>query len=82
MAKVHWQRQHLQFYRKRFNNNLNFIQLVLRQLMPEIKLPDEIEEKEKAKRIMMIVISGFDTTQTFSTRFFSQCSSSFMAQLR
>jgi hypothetical protein len=50
--------------------------------MPKVKLPGEIEEKEKAKRILNIVIFGFDTTQTFSTRFFSQCNSSFMAQLR
>ncbi|WP_459907550.1 DUF6431 domain-containing protein [Desulfotomaculum defluvii] len=81
MASVDWQRQHLQFYRRRFKSNLNFIQVVLRHLMPEVKLPDEIEEKEKAKRVLNIAISGFNTIQAFSTRFFSQCNSSFMAHL-
>jgi hypothetical protein len=82
MANVNWPRQNLQFYRRRFKNNLNFIQLVLRQLMSEIKLPDEPEENEKAKRILNIVILGFDTIQAFSTRFFSQCNSSFMANVQ
>lgn len=81
MNSVHWQRQHLQFYRRRFKNNLKFIQLVLRQLMPTVKLPDDIDKKEKAKKVLCIGISGFDTIQAFSTRFFSQCNSSFMAQL-
>lgn len=78
-AYVNWHRQHLQFYRKRFKNNLVFIKLVLRQLVPEIKLPEEMAIRKEAKKVLSIVTTGFPTVQTFSTRFFAQSNKSFMA---
>lgn len=78
MSSVNWERQHLQFYRRRFQDNLVFIQVVLRQLISDVKLPGNISTKEKAIKVLDIVLSGFATIQAFSTRFFAQCNRSFM----
>lgn len=74
-----WQRQHLQFYRRRFKANLKRIQLVLRQLIPGIVLPEQNDIKTGAQKVLSIAITGFATIQAFSTRFFAKCNNSFMA---
>ncbi|MDD3653771.1 MAG: DUF6431 domain-containing protein [Desulfotomaculaceae bacterium] len=83
ILSLHWQRQHMQFYRRRFKANLKRIQLVLRQLIPGVELPEpdyiKNDIKTGAQKVLSIVISGFDTIQAFSTRFFAQCNISFMA---
>lgn len=76
---LNWQRQHLQFYRRRIMANLKRIQMVLRQLIPRAAFPQGDNKITGAKRVLGIVISGFVTIQAFSTRFFAQCNSSFMA---
>lgn len=78
MASVNWERQHLQFYKRRFECNLVFIQVVLRQLKSEVNLPGNVSTKEKVIKLLDIVLSGFATIQAFSTRFFAQCNRSFM----
>lgn len=72
------QRQHRQFYRKRFLGNLIFIQLVLRSLEPRIRLPDETDKEKGAQKILAYVLSEFLQIQAFSTRFFAQSNHSFM----
>lgn len=76
---LHWQRQHLQFYRRRFMTNLKRIGLVLRNLIPGVKLPNEDDKISGAKKVLSIVKTEFVTIQAFSTRFFAQCNRSFMA---
>lgn len=73
-----FQRQHLQFYRRRFLNNLKLIQLGIRQLMPEQELPDHENVQKGAQKILGIVLSGFPRIQAFSQSFFAQCNHSFM----
>lgn len=72
------QRQHLEFYVRRFFKNLNRIKLGLRQLMPGVKLPPEGDKKE-AQKILRIIARGFNKIHTFSQRFFEQCNFSFVA---
>lgn len=79
MQRLYWQRQHLQFYRRRFKANLKRIQTVLRSLIPGIVLPDENDITKGAQEVLRIVTTGFDTIQAFSSRFFAQCNNSFMA---
>jgi len=74
-------RQHIEFYLNRFKENLKSIKFGLRQLMPEVKLPDEGDKKE-AQEVFNIVNNGFDQIHTFSQRFFVQCKSSFMASIQ
>ncbi len=80
MQHLYWQRQHLQFYRRRFKANLTRIQIVLRNLIPEIVLPsDENDITKRAQKVLNIVTTGFNSIQAFSSRFFAQCNNSFMA---
>lgn len=79
MHSLHWQRQHLQFYRRRFKSNLTRIQMVLRYLVPKILLPSENHMIKGAQKVLNIVLTEFVTIQAFSTRFFAQCNNSFMA---
>lgn len=78
MQSLYWQRQHLQFYRRRFKANLVRIQMSLRCLIPGIVLPNETNIKGTQK-VLNIIETGFDTIQTFSSKFFAQCNNSFMA---
>lgn len=75
---LNWQRQHLQFYRRRFIANIKLIQVVLRQLIPQAAFVQGDNKITGAKEVLGIVISGFATIQAFSTRFFAQCNNSFM----
>lgn len=79
VLSMHWQRQHLQFYRCRFKANLKLIQLILRQLIPGVILPVQDNKIMGAQKVLNIALSGFVTIQAFSTRFFAQCNRSFMA---
>lgn len=79
MQRLYWQRQHLQFYHRRFKANLKRIQIVLRTLIPGIVLPDEKDITKGAQEALKTVVTRFATIQTFSTRFFAQCNNSFMA---
>ena len=74
-------RQSIEFYLNRFKDNLKEIKLGLRQLMTEVKLPNEGDKKE-AQEVFNIVNNGFDQIHTFSQRFFVQCKSSFMASIQ
>ena len=74
-------RQNIEFYIKRFKTNIEMIKFGLRQLMPEVKLPEKGEEKE-AKEVLNIVHNGFEQIHTFSQRFFAQCKYSFMASIQ
>ena len=76
---LNWQRQHLQFYRRRLMANLKRTQMVIRQLVPQAAFPQGDSKLIGAQKVLGIVISGFATIQAFSTRFFAQCNSSFMA---
>ena len=73
------QRQHLQFYGRRFLNNLKPIQLGIRQFMPEQELMNLDNKQKGAQKILGIVLSGFPGIKSFSQRFFAQCNHSFMA---
>ena len=73
-------RQHIEFYLNRFKVNLKSIKLGLRQLMTEVKLPNEGDKKE-AKEVFNIVHNGFEQIHSFSQRFFAQCKHSFMASI-
>jgi hypothetical protein len=72
------QRQHRQFYSRRFLANLKRIQLVLRELVPGLVLPDDQDIRKGAKKLLRIIRAGFTTIQTFSQRYFAQCNHSFM----
>jgi len=78
-TSLHWHRQHLQFYRRRFMASSKRFKLVLRQLLPQVNLPEKDDMKKGAQKLLHIVLTGFPTIQTFSTRFFAQCNQSFMA---
>lgn len=78
-SALHWQRQHMQFYRRRFVANLKNIQLFLRHLDPNVMLAPEEDKIRGTKKVLSIVKSGFATIQAFSSRFFAQCNRSFMA---
>ncbi|ABO49075.1 hypothetical protein Dred_1011 [Desulforamulus reducens MI-1] len=78
-SRLQWQRQHLQFYRRRFKANLKFIKAVLRQMMPQVILPKEDDIKKEARKVLIIVKTGFGQIQAFSTRFFTQSNNTFMA---
>lgn len=77
--KLCLQRQHRQFYNRRFLCNLNRIQMVLRTLLPRVELPQENDSKKGAQKVLALVLSRFSQIQTFSTRFFAQSNHSFMA---
>lgn len=80
--QLNLQRQHRQFYARRFLANLKRIQIVLRELLPGLILPDEKDIRREAKKLLRIVHHGFTQIQTFSLRFFAQCNHSFMAPCR
>jgi hypothetical protein len=71
------QRQHRQFYARRFLANLKRIQIVLRELAPGLVLPDDEDIRKGAQKVLHIV-PGLAKIQTFSQRFFAQCNHSFM----
>lgn len=73
-----FQRQHRQFYKRRFLCNLTFVQMTLRNLQPQIRLPEEKDKEKEAQKVLALVLSGFPQIQTFSTRFFAQSNRSFM----
>ena len=73
------QRQHRQFYLRRFVANLKRIQIVLRDLIPGLELPNNPDKEKGAQKVLCIIRSGFAPIQTFSTRFSAQCNRSFMA---
>lgn len=79
--KLPIQRQHIEFYINRFKTNLDRIKLGLRQLNPDVKLPNEGDKKE-AQEVFSIVNNGLNQIHTFSQRFFAQCKHSFMASIR
>jgi len=78
-----WEEQHLSFYARRFLANLSRIQMGLRQMIPDIPLPNvDSDAKEGAQKVLSIVTTGFVQIQTFSQRFFTQCKHSFMAPIK
>lgn len=77
--KLSLQRQHRQFYCRRFLGNLTRIQMVLRTLLPRVELPQEKDHEKGAQEVLALVLSRFSQIQTFSTRFFAQSNHSFMA---
>lgn len=81
--KLHLQTQHIAFYILRLLMNLNAIQIGLRQLKPDISLPEfGLDIKKGAKKILHIVKYGFQETHTFSGMFFKQCNRSFLSPLQ
>lgn len=77
---VHWEEQHLSLYIRRFLENLNRIKVGIRQLLPEVILPEEGPDKDKGiKKVLTIIKSGFKDIQTFTQRFFDSCRHSFMS---
>jgi hypothetical protein len=80
LKHLNWAPAHLQFYVRRFLNNLNRIKVGLRQLLPGTGLPPDEQDKRKgAQKVLGIVATGFPQIQTFSTRYYAQCKYSFMA---
>lgn len=73
------QRQHRQFYTRRFLCNLTYIKMIFRNIQPQIELPEEKDKEKGAQKVLGLVLSGFPQIQTFSTRFFAQSNHSFMA---
>lgn len=77
---VHWAEQHLSLYIHRFLGNLNRIKVGIRQLLPEVILPEKGQDKNKGiKKVLTIIKSGFKDIQTFSQRFFDSCRHSFLS---
>jgi len=75
-----WEISHLQFYLRRFLANLRFIKLVLRQLEPQIELPEEgTNKREGAQKVLHLLATRFSPMQFFSFRFHQACGYSFMA---
>lgn len=78
--KLHLGLAHVEFYIMRFLMNLHSIQIGLRQVLPDLALPDfGLDIKKGAKKILHIVNNGFGTIQTFSQRFFEQCKRPFLS---
>lgn len=77
--KLSLERQHRQFYNRRFLCNLTRIQMVLRTLLPRVELPQDNDQEKGAQEVLAFVLSRFSQIQTFSTRFFAQSNHSFMA---
>lgn len=75
---VHWKEQHLSLYIHRFIGNLNRIKVGIRQLLPEVILPEE-DKNKGIKKVLAIIKSGFSDIQTFAQRFFDSCRHSFMS---
>lgn len=72
--------QNLSFYCRRFVSNESWISSGIRQLISSCTLPDpNTGQKEKAKKALHIIESSFLSTTDFSTRFFQQCTRSFLA---
>jgi hypothetical protein len=75
-------KQHIDFYKYRFLMNLNAIQMGIRQLQPDISLPDYgLDIKKGGEKMLCIVNDGFGKIQNFSQKFFEQCKRSFLSPL-
>lgn len=63
-------RQQGYFYRKRFLKNIKFLEIGIRSLNSEIKLPkEELSDIERARGIMEIVKKEFNQLNDFSQKF-------------
>jgi len=64
-------RQLVYHYRKRFKQNLNLIQTGLRQMNPELELPEtNLLAKERAKMLLVIIKENLDRVDSFSQKFY------------
>jgi hypothetical protein len=72
-------RQLLYNYRKRFMDNLTFIQTGIRQMSQTIELPDlEMDKKEKARKVLDIVKNWPWQINSFSQQFFYKNAKTFL----
>lgn len=72
-------RQRLYHYRKRFMENLTFIQTGIRQMSQTIELPDlEMAKKEKARKVLDIVKNWSGQINSFSHQFFYKNAKTFL----
>lgn len=75
-------KQHFTFYCHRFYDNLTFIQSGIRTLDPSCGLPSsDLIQKEKAKKVIALLMDSFAPIHIFSQRFHAACNFSFLAFL-
>ncbi len=80
--RLHLGIAHIESYILRFLMNLHPIQVGLRQVLPDLVLPDfSLDVRKGAKKILNIVNDGFITIQAFAQGFFEQCRRSFLSPL-
>ncbi|HEY5563786.1 MAG TPA: hypothetical protein VIK72_18870 [Clostridiaceae bacterium] len=74
-------RQLLYHYRKRFKENLTFIQAGIRRLNPEAEMPDiQLESNKKAREVLDIVKNWPWQINSFSQQFFEKNTKTFLTK--
>lgn len=73
-------RQVIYHYKKRFEKNLKLIQMGLRQMDPQVQLPDDkLAETERAKKLLLIIKDAPYRVYTFSQKFYEATNKPFLA---
>ncbi len=75
-----WLPQKISFYAKRFLDNLPWMESLLRNVFPRMKLGSTKEKR--AKKVLVTVQLGFRQIQNLARLFHEQCQRSFLAPLR
>jgi len=75
-----WEPAHLRFYARRFLAGLARLELVLRQMYPQVSLPAKGNLREEASYLLLI-LGGFGDIRSFSVRFYAACGRNFLAPL-
>lgn len=73
-------RQVIYHYKKRFVKNLKLIQMGLRQINPQVKLPDEkFNESERAKMLLSAIKDTPDQERSFTQKFYQSTNKTYLA---
>jgi hypothetical protein len=75
-----WFPQRISFYAKRFLDNLPWLESLLRNIFPRLRLGSD--KKKRAKKVLATVRLGFHEIQSPARLFHEQCHRSFLAPLR
>ena len=78
--RLAWLPQKISFYAKRFLDNLPWLESLLRNVFPRMKLGSNKEKR--AKKVLATVQLGFRQIQNLARLFHEQCQRSFLAPLR
>jgi hypothetical protein len=77
---IYISRQLLYHYRKRFINNLSMIQIGLRQISSNVRLPENsLKKEERAKKVLGIIKSASTTIHSFSQQFHNKTNNAFLS---